>query len=110
MRKRPPTEAALQRDEQDYIEQAASQYGAPGDRSGEEQSLAGCSHLGHGSSAQRQFGRLQPCRRNPAIDMKSRFDLTELPLQHVMLLTRICKFQFRLESNFLRVQSLVQCM
>ena len=33
----PPTEAASQRGDQDYIEQAASQHGTPGDRGGEEQ-------------------------------------------------------------------------
>jgi hypothetical protein len=40
--------AELQRDNEDYIKQAACQHGAPRDSGGEEQSLAGCSQLGHG--------------------------------------------------------------
>ncbi|MFY9955581.1 hypothetical protein [Bradyrhizobium sp.] len=53
--------------DQDYIEQAATQHSTPSDRGGEEQSLAGCSHLGHGSSA--EFARLKFARVGPFIQM-----------------------------------------
>lgn len=61
------TEAALQHAQQDDIEQAASQCGAPSDGGDEKQSLAGCWHRGHGRSALRQFGRCNPGDLNQSL-------------------------------------------
>jgi hypothetical protein len=53
---------------------------------------------------------MQPRQRNPAIDIKSGPDPTELALQHVTLLTWVCAFRFGADASFLRVQPLVECI